>query len=235
MYTAPDGIAGATARRVPLELVGVTAAGPVKSHVAALSARSVAGDTASPVLGVAWACGVLGGRDDCESESIARRVGPACWFNSSELCTGCVESPGLCVEVAELVKENAGGSLKTGAGGLTWSSISWRPLDFFGGCFADGVLPSFGGLPRFLGTISALAASGEVVVDDFFGLPRFLGAVSAAAVVSESSPWSISGVTSVATCSDAAVATFDFLWRFGGSGATRNPCGRPCSRKQLST
>jgi hypothetical protein len=109
---------------VPLELVGVTAFGPVKSHVAALSARSVAGDAASPALGVGWACGVFGGRGDCENESIARRVDPACWFNSSELCPGCVESPELCVELAELVKENAGGSLKTGAGGCTWSSIS---------------------------------------------------------------------------------------------------------------
>jgi hypothetical protein len=188
MYTAPDGIAGATARRLPLELVGVTAFEPVKSHVAALSARSAAGDAASPALGVAWACGVPGGRDDCESKSIARRIGPACWFNSSELCTGCVESPGLCVEFAELVKENAGGSLKTGAGGFTWSLTSCQPLGFFGGCFADGVLPSLGGLPRFLGTVSALAASGEAVVDDFLDRPRFLGAVSTAAVVSESSP-----------------------------------------------
>jgi hypothetical protein len=124
MYTAPDGIAGGTTRRAPLELVGVTAFGPVRSHVAALSARSVAGDAASSALGMARVCGVLGGQDDCESESGARRVGPTCWLNDSELCPGCAKSPGLCVELTELVKENARGSLKIGAGGFTWSSTS---------------------------------------------------------------------------------------------------------------
>jgi hypothetical protein len=147
----------------------------VKPHAAALNARSVAGEGASPSKGLVRTCGVFGEESGCEGGLIT-----GCVYAVSP-CSDGLESPRLCdVEIAELAKENSRGSLKTGSDDFTGFSASAGPLRFFDWGFADAVLTSFGGLPRFFGAVSAVTASIDAGVAVFFGLPRFLGALSTA-------------------------------------------------------
>ena len=48
------------------------------------------------------------------------------------------------------------------------------------------MLLSFGGLPRFFGTVSVIAASVDAEVGIFFGLPRFLVTLSAVTLFAKS-------------------------------------------------
>ena len=148
---------------------------PVSPHAAALNARSVAGDSASPGMGSLRTCGVFGEDSGCESGLATLSVGAV------SPCSEGLGSPILCdILSAELAKENSRGSLKTGGDDFTAFSASAGPLRFFDWGFADAVLPSFGGLPRFFGAVSALTASVDAGFAVFFGLPRFLGALSTA-------------------------------------------------------
>jgi hypothetical protein len=163
MTTAPGGAFEGTAQGSSIEAADLF--GLVKSYAAARSARSVTGDVVAPGTGLVGICGVLGGKSVCEREFVATCAG--------SVCPDCEIGSLLCVEFAELVKKNARGSLKTGCGGFCKLSTSELPLDFLDWDFFDE-LPPFGSLPRFLGTLFALAASDEAVVDLFFGLSRFL-------------------------------------------------------------
>ena len=153
----------------------------VNPHAAALNARSVAGEGASPSTGLVRTCGVLGEESGCEGGLI---TGCVCAVSP---CSDGLRSPRVCdVEFAELAKENSGGSLKTGGDDFTGLSASVGPLRFFGLDIADAVLTSFGGLPRFFGAVSAVTASIDAGVTVFFGLPRFLGALSTATAFPDS-------------------------------------------------
>lgn len=183
----------------------VDAFGPVKPHFEALNARSVAGDVVSPGTGLLGTCGVVGKGESCEggliagcvdSVSLGAEIGGSSWF---------------CVESAELAKENSRGSLKTGGDDFAGLSALARALRFLGWGFADAVLPSFGGLPRFFGTASAMAASVEAEVEVFFGLPRFLVALSTATVFAESISWGDVGAISVSLRSVTTALEFCFL------------------------
>jgi hypothetical protein len=176
MTTALGGIFVATAREASFEVAGIEASGPLGPHHAALNARSVAGDVVSPGIGLVQACGVLGEKSDCEGDPAATGV------RAVNLCSEASGSPWLCVEFAELVKENSRGSLKTAGGNLTWLSASGCSLRFLAWGFVDAKLPSFGGLPRFLGVVSVMVVSVEAEMEDFWGLPRFFIALSTATV-----------------------------------------------------
>ena len=155
---------------------------PVEPHFAALNARSVAGEVASPGTGLARTCGVFGEERSCEGGSTLGCVGAV------GPCSEGLGSPRLCVPKSiELAKENSRGYLKTGVDDFTGLSASAGPLRFFDWVFVDAVLASFGGLPRFFGATSAMAASTEAAVEVFFGLPHFLGALSTATGLADSS------------------------------------------------
>ena len=147
----------------------------VKPHAAALNARSVAGEGASPGTGLVRTCGAFGEERGCEGGLTTGCVG------AGSPCSDGFGSPRLCdMESAELAKENSRGSLKTGGDDFTGFSASAGRLRFFDCGIADAVLLSFGGLPRFFGAVAAVTASVDSGVVVFLGLPGFLGTLSAA-------------------------------------------------------
>ena len=175
MASAPGGTLEATVQEASARASVVDVLELVNPHAAALNARSVAGDSASPGMGSLRTCGVFGEDSGCESGLATLSVGAV------SPCSEGLGSPILCdILSAELAKENSRGSLKTGGDDFTAFSASAGPLRFFDWGFADAVLPSFGGLPRFFGAVSAVTASVDAGVAVFFGLPRFLGALSTA-------------------------------------------------------
>ena len=183
MTCAPSGTFGATVQGALAGGSVVNALAPAGPHAAAFSARSVAGEAASPGTGLVRSCGVFGEESGCEGV----------------LSTGCVVAVSLFseglgsprlrdIESVELAKENSRGSLKTGGGDFTGLLASAGPLRFFDRGFPDAVLPSFGSLTRLFGAVSAMVASVEAEIEFFFGLPRFWGALSTATGSAYSTP-----------------------------------------------
>jgi hypothetical protein len=226
---------------------GGVAAG--KFQVAALRARMVAGDVASPGTRAVGASGVLGGigeRDSVVAKDVALlNVGMvwdvrSAWDVDALASSSSSRRIGSCrlcwEEAAELVNDDPRGSLKTGGGGVGIASSFdgfLRLLDWV----VEVVLASFFGLPRFWGTCGTpsdniASTSSAAAVALFFGLARFFGAL--AGVVASASIESTDADADAPDESDAATVAFCFLCRFAGSAVVRCPSGSPCFRKQSS-
>lgn len=206
MTSAPGGTFGATTQEVSAGVAAVDDFGPVDPHFAALNARSVAGEVISPGVGLVRTCDVFGEDRSCEGGSISGCAGVV------SLGSEGVGSARLCdVESAELAKEYSRGILKTGGDDFAGLPASTRPLRFFGWGFADAVLLSFGGLPRFFGTASATVVSVGAEIELFFGLPLFLGALSTVTGFADLAFWGGVGATPFSPWSVTPALDFCFL------------------------
>lgn len=175
MTSAP---AGTLERDVGTAIAGVVGVGGLiaaKFQEAALKARSVAGEVASPGLRLACTRGVFGDTAGLSDGSVVGRTGRSSSISTAACCLGC----SVCIVLAELVNENFRGSRKTAGGAVARESGSEGFLRFLDCGVADAVLPSFFGLPRFLGANSDAVASSGSVAALFFGLSRFFNALSA--------------------------------------------------------
>lgn len=128
MTNTPGGTFGATMQEASSAVVTeFDAFGPFDPHTAALKARNVAGEVASPGTGLFRTCGVFGEERSCECGSIT-----GCENAVSPGSEG-IKSPRLCeFEPTELSKENSRGSLKMGGDDFARLSASAWPLRFFG-------------------------------------------------------------------------------------------------------
>ena len=75
MTSAPGGSFEAMVQGASAKFAVVGNAGPVEPHFAALNARSVAGEVASPGTGLVRSCGVFGEERGCEGGSTIGYVG----------------------------------------------------------------------------------------------------------------------------------------------------------------
>jgi hypothetical protein len=167
-----------------------------KLQVAALRARMVAGDVASPgtrAVGVSGVLGGIGERDSVVAKDVALLNVGMVWDVRSAWDVDAVGSSSssrrigscrlFCEEAAELVNDDPRGSLKTGGGGVGIASSFdgfLRLLDWV----VEVVLASFLGLPRFWGTCGTpsdniASTSSAAAFTLFFGLARFFGALAA--------------------------------------------------------